>query len=107
MEKAPSWRKAILPLGIVLFLEVGLLLRLYTAPVMVIEGPTELLYEPDPIYVSGNVLATLQTGERGKLLWIRYSKDTKFYKIYLRGGRFGYVMDGSNFRLVPPNTGKD
>src|SRR5438094_10401498 len=107
MKKAPSWRKAILPLGIVLLLEVGLLLRLYTAPVVVIEGPTALLYEPDPISMAGNVLATLRVGETGRLLWVRYSKDAKFYKIYFQDGRTGYVMYGGRFRLVPPDTGKD
>lgn len=107
MERALNWRKALLPLGVVLLLGLGLLLRLYTAPVVVIEGPTALLYEPEVSYEMGNILSTLQAGDRGKLLWVRYSKDAKFYKIYLSDGRFGYVMDGGNFRLVSAGEHED
>jgi len=106
MEGIVSWRKAILSLGILLFLGTGLLLGLYTAPTVIIEGSTELLYMPDLIYGPQNVLANLQTGERGKLLWSRYSKDAKFYKIYLGDGRCGYIMDGGNFRFASSEADK-
>jgi hypothetical protein len=107
MERALNWRKALFPLGVVLLLGLGLLLRLYTVPVVVIEGPTELLYKPEVNYEMGNVLSTPQAGDRGKLLWVRYSKDAKFSKIYLSDGRLGYVMDGGNFRLVSAGEHED
>ncbi len=107
MRETGSWTKLFLPLGVLVLLGIGGVLRLYTAPIVIMEGPTELLYEPDLIYASGNVLATLQAGEEGKLLWGRYSKDAKFYKIYLGNGRCGYVVHGGRFRIVPWDRAED
>ena len=68
---------------------------------VIIEGPTDLLSQPDTKDTLGNtVVATLQSGDKGKVIHTRYSKSFMFYKIKLDDGRTGYVMYGDKFKVV-------
>lgn len=66
-----------------------------------IEGPTELLVEPEWKDAPGNqVITILQKGERGRVIHVRYSKSCMFHKIKLDDGRAGYIMFGDKFRIL-------
>lgn len=67
---------------------------------IVIQGPTELLYEADYRDAPGNrIIAVLGKGVKAKVIHIRYSKEFMFYKIRTDDGRVGYVKYGDDFQV--------
>ena len=92
--------------GFIFFIiSIGMILSITgcngTNSFVIIEGPTDLLSEPDTKDTPGNeVVATLQKGDRGKVIHVRYSKSFMFYKIKLDDGHTGYVMFGDKFKVV-------
>lgn len=67
---------------------------------IVIQGPTELLYEADYKDAPGNrIIAVLDKEVKARVIHIRYSKEFMFYKIRTEDGRVGYVKYGDNFQV--------
>lgn len=100
MDKVTRISLLIITMAVILLVIGGIMGCNDTNSFIIIEGSTDLLSEPDTKDTPGNmVIATLQKGEKGKIIHTRYSKSFMFYKIKLDDGRSGYVMFGDKFKV--------
>ncbi len=73
---------------------------------LIVEGPTKLLKNPYPDnYPSTNpqpneIISMLKNGDEGEVLDSIYGKDYKAYKVKMKDGKTGYLINGDNFKVL-------
>lgn len=74
--------------------------------VLIIKGNAKLLKNPYPDnYPSTNpqhndIISMLKDGDEGEVLESFYGKDYKAYKVKMKDGKTGYLINGDNFKIL-------
>jgi hypothetical protein len=72
-----------------------------TNAVIIVEGPTKMLSEPECSFYQGvKEIAILNKGEKAQVIGVRYPKDCMVYKIKFADGRIGYITHGDSFKVI-------
>lgn len=101
MGKIVKPRKLITAIGIVLCLSGGVMSCKENSSVVVIEGPTKVLAEPECSFYKGvKEFTVLDKGETVQVIGVKYPKDCMVYQIKLTDGRVGYITHGDHFKVI-------
>jgi hypothetical protein len=101
MGKVDGLHKLILTVGVILYIGGGVIGCNDTNSVLVVEGPTKVLPDPECSFYKGvKEIAVLDKGDRAQIIGVRYPKDCMVYKIKLANGRAGYITHGDKFKVI-------